>query len=172
MTNGAATISHPTSARQPSPGTRFDSSTVERSAKNGPSDVYQHNTLHEHAWAVERKRAGARYVPKSNWCSLILLLLFERIVVVKNDRMGQNDKELTVRQGQLIEILDNSKKWWRARNFHGDIGHVPHNIVEEVDPEKRTPVSRRARWWSFLSTEDNRTTIDMRMLLFICFVSS
>lgn len=54
--------------------------------------------------------------------------------------MGQNDKELTVRQGQLIEILDNSKKWWRARNLHGDVGHVPHNLVEEVDLEKRTPV--------------------------------
>jgi len=73
----------------------------------------------EHAWAIDRKRAGAK------------------ICAVKVDRKGQNNKELTVRRGELIEIENSSKKWWRARNFHGDIGHVPHNIVEEIEIEQR-----------------------------------
>ena len=68
------------------------------------------------------------------------LALFFRICAVKTDRKGQNNKELTVRRGELIEIENNSKKWWRARNFRGEVGHVPHNIVEEIEIEKRTIV--------------------------------
>lgn len=63
-----------------------------------------------------------------------------RICAVKADRKGQNNKELTVRRGELIEIENSSKKWWRARNFHGDVGHVPHNIVEEIEIEQRPVV--------------------------------
>jgi hypothetical protein len=63
-----------------------------------------------------------------------------RIYAVKADRKGQNNKELTVRRGELIEIENSSKKWWRARNFHGDVGHVPHNIVEEIEIEQRPVV--------------------------------
>jgi len=73
----------------------------------------------EHAWAINRKRAGAK------------------ICAVKTDRKGHNNKELTVRHGELIEIEDSSKKWWRARNFHGEVGHVPNNIVEEIEIEQR-----------------------------------
>ena len=59
---------------------------------------------------------------------------------VKHDRTGQNSKELTVRQGQIIEILNHSKKWWKARNIQGVVGHVPHNIVEEIGLEKLSAV--------------------------------
>ncbi len=62
---------------------------------------------------------------------------------MKIDRKGQNNKELTVRRGELIEIENSSKKWWRARNFHGDVGHVPHNIVEEIEIEQRPIVCRK-----------------------------
>ena len=71
-------------------------------------------------------------------------ILLSRICAVKIDRKGQNAKELTVRRGELIEILDNSKKWWRARNFHDETGHVPNNIVEEIEIEQR-PTVRRGR---------------------------
>lgn len=67
-------------------------------------------------------------------------VLFFRICAVKTDRKGQNEKELTVRRGELIEIENSSKKWWRAKNFRGEVGHVPHNIVEEIEIEKRTIV--------------------------------
>lgn len=66
----------------------------------------------------------------------------KRICAVKIDRKGQNSKELTVHRGELIEIEDYSKKWWRARNFRGDIGHVPNNIVEEIEIEHRALVRR------------------------------
>lgn len=63
-----------------------------------------------------------------------------RIYAVNADRLGQNFKELTVRRGELIEILDWSKNWWRAKNFQGTVGYVPNNIVEEIDIEQRSLV--------------------------------
>ncbi len=66
-----------------------------------------------------------------------------RICAVKLDRKGQNNKELTVRRGELIEIENSSKKWWRARNFQGDVGHVPNNIIEEIEIEHRPLVCKK-----------------------------
>ena len=69
-----------------------------------------------------------------------------RIYAVRADREGQNNKELTVRRGELIEIETSSKKWWRAKNFRGDVGHVPHNLVEEIDIEQRISVCINLSW--------------------------
>ncbi|CAF3092264.1 unnamed protein product [Rotaria socialis] len=113
--------------RQPSPGPQFDTSTADRKNKN-PVLVENYNAQmqNEHAWAIDRKRVGAK------------------ICAVKSDRQGQNHKELTVRRGELVEIENSSKNWWRARNFRGDIGHVPHNLLEEIDIEQLTPKSAAA----------------------------
>lgn len=27
------------------------------------------------------------------------------------------------------QVLDNSRKWWKARNMRGQTAHVPHTIV-------------------------------------------
>uniref|UniRef100_A0A1I8Q566 SH3 domain-containing protein n=1 Tax=Stomoxys calcitrans TaxID=35570 RepID=A0A1I8Q566_STOCA len=47
-------------------------------------------------------------------------------------RMANNDKELSVSKGEYLEILDDSRKWWKARNMYGQIGHVPSTIVASV----------------------------------------
>ncbi|CAH1153237.1 unnamed protein product [Phaedon cochleariae] len=51
------------------------------------------------------------------------------IVQVTYPRTANNDKELTVARGEFLEILDDTRKWWRARNSRGQIAHVPHTIV-------------------------------------------
>ncbi|KAJ3640032.1 hypothetical protein Zmor_003353 [Zophobas morio] len=51
------------------------------------------------------------------------------IVVVTYPRTANNDKELTVVRGEYLEILDDSRKWWKARNSRGQVAHVPHTIV-------------------------------------------
>ncbi|CAF2634063.1 unnamed protein product [Rotaria sp. Silwood2] len=118
--NGLSTNYNTKLVQQPSPIVgHFDTSTVDRSTKNTMLENYNSQMQNEHAWAIDRKRAGAK------------------ICAVKMDRKGHNNKELTVRRGELIEIEDSSKKWWRARNFYGDIGHVPNNIVEEIEIEHR-----------------------------------
>ncbi|KAK9890135.1 hypothetical protein WA026_008942 [Henosepilachna vigintioctopunctata] len=51
------------------------------------------------------------------------------IVQVTYPRTANNDKEMTVVRGEFLEVLDDSRKWWRARNARGQVAHVPHTIV-------------------------------------------
>ncbi|KAF5274522.1 hypothetical protein FQA39_LY07134 [Lamprigera yunnana] len=51
------------------------------------------------------------------------------IVQVTYPRTANNDKELTVIRGEYLEVLDDSRKWWKARNNRGQVAHVPHTIV-------------------------------------------
>lgn len=46
--------------RQPSPMRNFETSTLDRAGKNGHLDVYNAHMQNEHAWAIERKQAGAK----------------------------------------------------------------------------------------------------------------
>lgn len=52
-----------------------------------------------------------------------------KIVQVTYPRTANNDKELTVARGEYLEILDDTRKWWKARNIRGQMAHVPHTIV-------------------------------------------
>ncbi|XP_011874773.1 PREDICTED: epidermal growth factor receptor kinase substrate 8-like [Vollenhovia emeryi] len=52
-----------------------------------------------------------------------------KIVQVTYPRTANNDKELTVVRGEYLEVLDDSRKWWKARNSRGQVAHVPHTIV-------------------------------------------
>ncbi|XP_017769701.1 PREDICTED: epidermal growth factor receptor kinase substrate 8-like isoform X2 [Nicrophorus vespilloides] len=55
------------------------------------------------------------------------------VVQVTYPRTANNDKELSVVRGEYLEILDDSRKWWKARNYHGQVAHVPHTIVSKVN---------------------------------------
>lgn len=57
-----------------------------------------------------------------------------KIVRVTYPRTANNDKELTVIRGEFLEILDDSRKWWKGKNARGQIGHVPHTIVSPFNP--------------------------------------
>ncbi|XP_015021267.2 epidermal growth factor receptor kinase substrate 8-like protein 1 [Drosophila mojavensis] len=52
-----------------------------------------------------------------------------KIVLVTYPRTANNDKELSVMRGEYLEILDDTRKWWKARNIRGQVAHVPHTIV-------------------------------------------
>lgn len=52
-----------------------------------------------------------------------------KIVQVTYPRTANNDKELTVIRGEYLEVVDDSRKWWKARNCRGQVAHVPHTIV-------------------------------------------
>ncbi|XP_018332274.1 epidermal growth factor receptor kinase substrate 8 isoform X2 [Agrilus planipennis] len=51
------------------------------------------------------------------------------VVQVTYPRTANNEKELTVVRGEFLEVLDDSRKWWKARNSRGQVAHVPHTIV-------------------------------------------
>ncbi len=54
-----------------------------------------------------------------------------QVVQVTYPRTANNEKELTVVRGEFLEVLDSSRKWWKARNIHGQVAHVPHTIVTQ-----------------------------------------
>lgn len=56
-----------------------------------------------------------------------------KIAQVSHPRTANNDKELSVNRGEFLEVLDDSRKWWRVQNSQGQVGHVPHTIVEIQD---------------------------------------
>ncbi|KAM7287605.1 hypothetical protein ISCGN_031296, partial [Ixodes scapularis] len=58
-----------------------------------------------------------------------------KLVQVVYPRTANNDKELTVVRGEFLEILDDSRKWWKTRNIRGQVGHVPHTIVTPYQDE-------------------------------------
>jgi hypothetical protein len=35
--------------------------------------------------------------------------------------------------GEILEIIDNSRQWWKAINSKGQVAHVPNTIVKELD---------------------------------------
>lgn len=55
------------------------------------------------------------------------------IVRVLFTREANNDKELTVRRGEILEILDDTRKWWKARNIGLQVAYVPHTIVAVME---------------------------------------
>lgn len=57
------------------------------------------------------------------------------MVRVTYPRTANNDKELTVVRGELLEVMDDTRKWWKARNSRNQMGHVPHTIVAPYSPE-------------------------------------
>ncbi|XP_070813886.1 epidermal growth factor receptor kinase substrate 8-like protein 3 [Chaetodon trifascialis] len=53
----------------------------------------------------------------------------------KYDFISRNSREITVRKGEIVELLDISKLWWKVRNSSGEEGFIPHNVLE-VDEEQ------------------------------------
>ncbi|KAM8914427.1 epidermal growth factor receptor kinase substrate 8-like protein 3 isoform 2-T3 [Spinachia spinachia] len=64
-----------------------------------------------------------------------------RRMLVMNDFISRNPRELTVRRGETVELLDKSKQWWKVRNGGGEEGFVPNNVLgapEEMDTTDAT----------------------------------
>ncbi|KAM9759054.1 epidermal growth factor receptor kinase substrate 8-like protein 3 [Menidia menidia] len=66
-----------------------------------------------------------------------------RDVCVKYDFISRNQIELTIRKGEVVELLDKSKQWWKVRNNRGEEGYVPNNVLEAEDetPEEHIEVN-------------------------------
>ncbi|XP_021962658.1 epidermal growth factor receptor kinase substrate 8-like protein 1 isoform X2 [Folsomia candida] len=73
-----------------------------------------------------------------------------RMVVVTHPRTKNNHKELTVVRGEYLEVLDDTKKWWKARNWKNEMGYVPHTIVSPLSeyPQQDYPDNGRSGRWS------------------------
>ncbi|KAM6223559.1 epidermal growth factor receptor kinase substrate 8-like protein 1 [Rhynchocyon petersi] len=50
-------------------------------------------------------------------------------VLCNYDFQARNSSELSVKQQDVLEILDDSRKWWKLRDQQGQEGYVPYNIL-------------------------------------------
>ncbi|KAG2468353.1 AT5F1 synthase, partial [Polypterus senegalus] len=60
----------------------------------------------------------------------------ENIMRVMYDFVARNNQELTVMKGDLVEVLNNTKQWWKVRDMKGEEGFVPNNILESTQEQQ------------------------------------
>ncbi|XP_027009975.2 epidermal growth factor receptor kinase substrate 8-like protein 1 [Tachysurus fulvidraco] len=56
----------------------------------------------------------------------------ERMYRCSYDFVARNSSELSVLQGDKLEVIESSKRWWKCRNRFNEVGFVPFNILEPV----------------------------------------
>ncbi|KAL6095212.1 eps8l1 [Pungitius sinensis] len=66
----------------------------------------------------------------------------ERIYSCTYDFIARNSSELSVQQGETLEVLESSKRWWKCRNRFDQIGFVPFNILDPL-AHADTPVHNK-----------------------------
>lgn len=68
----------------------------------------------------------------------------DRLYSCTYDFIARNSSELSVQQGETVEVLESSKRWWKCRNRFEQIGFVPSNILGPVEHiESPSPVASR-----------------------------
>ncbi|KAM4613773.1 epidermal growth factor receptor kinase substrate 8-like protein 3 [Polymixia lowei] len=60
-----------------------------------------------------------------------------RYMRVMYDFTARNYRELSITKGEVVELLDMSKQWWKVRNTRREEGFVPNNVLESLEKEPK-----------------------------------
>ncbi|WAR03530.1 ES8L2-like protein [Mya arenaria] len=82
-----------------------------RNSSNAPKSRAEENI----AFAQELRRMGATM----------------EIYEAGHERKGKNAKELNVEKGDIVQVLDKSRNWWKLKNYRGETGYAPYTILKE-----------------------------------------
>ncbi|KAL0993514.1 hypothetical protein UPYG_G00108990 [Umbra pygmaea] len=71
----------------------------------------------------------------------------ERMFTCSYDFVARNSSELSVLQGETLEVIESSKRWWKCRNRFDQIGFVPFNILEPLAKcdDSGSPILRQSK---------------------------
>ncbi|KAK3603216.1 hypothetical protein CHS0354_036146 [Potamilus streckersoni] len=50
-----------------------------------------------------------------------------------HDRAGRNNKELTIEKGDILQVLDSNRNWWKLKNYKGEVGYAPYTILKAIE---------------------------------------
>uniref|UniRef100_A0A0A1XAD1 Epidermal growth factor receptor kinase substrate 8-like protein 2 n=1 Tax=Zeugodacus cucurbitae TaxID=28588 RepID=A0A0A1XAD1_ZEUCU len=66
-----------------------------------------------------------------------------KIAEVVYNNKANNDKELNVTIGEYLEVIDDTRNWWKVRNSAGNVGYVPHTVLKAHNFEVHSNYSMR-----------------------------
>ncbi|XP_008411535.1 epidermal growth factor receptor kinase substrate 8-like protein 3b [Poecilia reticulata] len=77
---------------------------------------------------------------------------------------ARNMQELTVTQGEVVQVVQKSRPWWLVRNSRNEEGNVPPNILEQVENNES---SEQQRWdsRSQVTLDYNSTSAEVKAWL-------
>ncbi|XP_037647072.1 epidermal growth factor receptor kinase substrate 8-like protein 1a [Sebastes umbrosus] len=99
----------------------------------------------------------------------------ERHYCCAYDFVARNSSELSVLQGEILEVIESNKRWWKCRNRFEQIGFVPSNILEplsalnntQIDSlvarreSKKMPLSPQSKYFSYAASSPVGSPIAM-----------
>ncbi|XP_072311666.1 epidermal growth factor receptor kinase substrate 8-like protein 1 [Eucyclogobius newberryi] len=56
----------------------------------------------------------------------------DRLYCCSYDFIARNNSELSIQKGEVLEVLESSKRWWKCRNRFNQVGFVPNNMLEPM----------------------------------------
>ncbi|KAM3935974.1 epidermal growth factor receptor kinase substrate 8-like protein 3 isoform 1-T1 [Leptodactylus fuscus] len=59
---------------------------------------------------------------------------------VAYDFEARNERELSVKTGDSVKVLDQTRQWWMVENIQGQRGFVPNNILESANNNKQVQI--------------------------------
>lgn len=66
-----------------------------------------------------------------------------RIALVTFSKERKDNKQLSIRKGEYLQVLDDERNWWKCKNFEGEVGFVPKTFLKAIiykDVSIKTPI--------------------------------